>query len=47
MFIQVKQGTKHPETGSWHQCTQMHTGVISYQEIIKKSYHTYQMVEVP
>ena len=47
MFIQVKQGTKHPEAGPRHQCTQMHTVVTNYQEIFKKSYHPYQRVEVP
>ena len=30
MFIQVKQSTKNPEAGSWHQCTQIYTVVIGY-----------------
>ena len=30
MFIQVKQNTKNPEAGSWHQCTQIYTVVIGY-----------------
>ena len=30
MFIQVEQGTKHPEAGPFHKYTQMFTVVIGY-----------------
>ena len=30
MFMQVEQGTKHPEAGPRHKCTQMFTVVIGY-----------------
>ena len=30
--MQVEQGTKHPEAGPWHKCTQMFTVVIGYTQ---------------
>ena len=45
MFILRNQGTKHPEAGHWHTCTQIHTVVIGNPRNYQKSVQTYQRVK--
>ena len=47
MFIHVKQGTKNPEAGPLHWCTEMHNVVTGNSRNDQKRVFTHEMVEAP